>query len=460
MAKMAKKASKVVFFCESCGFESLKWLGRCPGCNEFNTFVDAPKDVRIKSSSFHSLSSVDVPVSLPSVDLTEEFRLETEIGELNRVLGGGIVAGSLVLVGGEPGIGKSTLVLQMCEGIGKKGAVLYVSGEESLKQIKLRAERLGVTSANVLLYCETDIARVEAQMRTVRPLLTVVDSIQTLYDAELPSTPGSIGQVRDCTMRLMNVAKSEGIPVFLIGHVTKEGVIAGPRVLEHMVDTVLYFEGERSSNFRVLRAVKNRFGATDEMGVFEMQEAGLREVLSPSEIFLSQRAKNAPGSVVISSIEGTRALLLELQALVASSNLGFPRRQAIGLDPNRISLILAVLEKRVGYFLGSKDVYVNLAGGMKITEPAADLGAAVAIASSFKDVPVQEGIFMFGEVGLTGEVREVGHAKKRIKEAEKFGFTKALVPHSNYKEAADGKNAIEIIAVKTLRDAIQLALQK
>lgn len=454
---MAKVKTK--FFCTDCGYESPKWYGKCPGCGAWNSMVEETEKVvktqGISSGIFHKKEK---PLPIINIESGQEPRILTGIGELNRVLGGGIVPGSLVLVGGDPGIGKSTLLLQTSNEMANSGRkVLYVSGEESVRQTKLRAERLGALSPNLYVMCESSIDGIEEAIDEVKPDFLVIDSIQTVYMPEVTSAPGSVSQVRECTARFMRVAKGQGIATVLVGHVTKEGAIAGPRMLEHMVDCVLYFEGERHHSYRLLRAVKNRFGSTNEMGIFEMNEAGLEEVLNPSELFLSERPLGVAGSTVVASMEGTRPMLVELQALVASTLFPSPRRMATGVDHNRMNLIIAVLEKRMGMFLQNQDAYVNLAGGVKLDEPAVDLAIAVSLASSFRDVPTKPYDVVFGEVGLTGEVRAVSRVEQRVKEAAKLGFKRVILPEKSLK-GWQGPKEIELIGVNTVADALAVAL--
>ncbi|MCM3042971.1 DNA repair protein RadA [Paenibacillus motobuensis] len=454
---MAKVKTK--FFCTDCGYESPKWYGKCPGCGAWNSMVEETEKVvktqGISSGIFHTKEK---PLPIINIESGREPRILTGIGELNRVLGGGIVPGSLVLVGGDPGIGKSTLLLQTSNEMANSGRkVLYVSGEESVRQTKLRAERLGALSPNLYVMCESSIDGIEEAIDEVKPDFLVIDSIQTVYMPEVTSAPGSVSQVRECTARFMRVAKGQGIATVLVGHVTKEGAIAGPRMLEHMVDCVLYFEGERHHSYRLLRAVKNRFGSTNEMGIFEMNEAGLEEVLNPSELFLSERPLGVAGSTVVASMEGTRPMLVELQALVASTLFPSPRRMATGVDHNRMNLIIAVLEKRMGMFLQNQDAYVNLAGGVKLDEPAVDLAIAVSLASSFRDVPTKPYDVVFGEVGLTGEVRAVSRVEQRVKEAAKLGFKRVILPEKSLK-GWQGPKEIELIGVNTVADALAVAL--
>lgn len=451
---MAKEKKSTAFFCQSCGYESAKWMGQCPGCKEWNSFVEERVVTGNTKTIQSHLAAAQEPIQLSDIPLDDEKRMLTKMSELDRVLGGGIVAGSLTLIGGDPGIGKSTLLLQMCNQIaGDNCTVLYISGEESLRQIKLRAQRVGNCPKQLLFLCETNLALIEATLEKWKPTVVVIDSIQTMYSAEVTSAPGSISQVREATGALLRMAKGMNISIFIVGHVTREGTVAGPRVLEHMVDTVLYFEGDRHASYRVLRGVKNRFGSTNEIGVFEMREEGLVEVANPSQYMLNGRPEGASGSVVSCSMEGTRPILTEVQALVSHSNFGLPRRQAIGTDLNRVNLLMAVLEKRVGLQLGDQDAYVNLAGGLRITEPSLDLGIVLAIASSFRNRPVDEHTVAFGEVGLSGEVRSVSMAEQRVKEARKLGFTTCIVPYANL-AAVQKMEGITIRGVKSVADAI------
>lgn len=451
------KKEKTVFFCQSCGYESSKWTGQCPSCREWSTMVEETVVTGGKSpTKAATLRSSAQATRLTAISSSEEERLETGILELDRVLGGGIVTGSLILVGGDPGIGKSTLLLQVCRNLTGRGfPLLYISGEESLRQIKLRADRMGAFTDNLSLLCETNLASIEQVILKEKPKAVVIDSIQTMYQEDVSSAPGSVSQVREATGMLMRIAKSMGITIFIVGHVTKEGVVAGPRVLEHMVDTVLYFEGDRNAAYRILRGVKNRFGSTNEIGVFEMREEGLIEVQNPSEYMLNGRAENASGSVVACSMEGTRPILIEIQALVCKSSFGIPRRTATGTDFNRVNMLMAVLEKRIGMRLGDCDAYVNIAGGMKMTEPAVDLGIVMAIASSQKNLPIDDRTVIFGEVGLSGEVRAVNMAEQRVREARKLGFERAIIPAvcANNMKKPEG---IEVIGVKNLKDAVRL----
>ncbi|MCH5275194.1 MAG: DNA repair protein RadA [Lachnospiraceae bacterium] len=455
---MAKGKRATSFFCSNCGYESPKWLGQCPGCREWNTFVEEPTGTAaLKKSSVRTDGSFkQQPAVLSEIAMREDERVSTGIGELDRVLGGGIVQGSLTLVGGDPGIGKSTLLLQMCRFLALAGhKVLYISGEESLKQIKMRAERIGTFNDNLLLYCETNLEIIEETIRQYTPEMVIIDSIQTMFNENVSAAPGSVSQVRESTGILLRLAKGMGISVFIVGHVTKEGTVAGPRVLEHMVDTVLYFEGDRHASYRILRGVKNRFGSTNEIGVFEMLEEGLKEVENPSEYMLSGRPKDACGCIVACSMEGTRPLMIEIQALVCHSSFGIPRRQATGTDFNRVNLLMAVLEKRLGLQMSGCDAYVNIAGGMRIQEPAVDLGIVLALVSSFKNRSIDEKMMVFGEVGLSGEVRAVSMADKRVQEAKKLGFTTCVLPKANADVLKETKG-IRIVGVSGVQDAIDL----
>lgn len=453
------KAKKSVFFCQNCGHEESKWLGQCPACKEWNTFVEEKITVSVsgKSGAAQSGKETDINiVPLMNVSTDEDERIQTQIQELDRVLGGGIVEGSLVLVGGDPGIGKSTLLLQVCQklsSINKK--VLYISGEESLKQIKLRANRMGEFSGNLFLLCETNLEMIRTAIEKQKPDMVVIDSIQTMYSEEVTSAPGSVSQVRESTNVFMQLAKGMNIAVFIVGHVTKEGTVAGPRVLEHMVDTVLYFEGDRHASYRILRSVKNRFGSTNEIGVFEMRKEGLIEVENPSEFMLSGKPENASGSVVACAMEGTRPMLMEIQALVCRSNFGMPRRTAAGIDYNRVNLLMAVLEKRVGLPLSNYDAYVNIAGGIRMNEPAIDLGVIMAVASSYKNKPVAEDMIVFGEVGLSGEVRAVTMPEQRVAEARKLGFKTCVLPEVCVKNIGHAEG-IELVGVKSVAQAMDL----
>jgi DNA repair protein RadA/Sms len=447
---MAK--DKIIFACQVCGHQAPKWLGKCPDCGGWNTLVE---EVLSPARGRVSDLKKEKPRSIHEIESSDEDRILTGIEELDRVLGGGIVPGSVILVGGDPGIGKSTLLLQAIDGICRNRKVLYVSGEESPKQIKLRGMRIGVTSKDLIILSETSLDLILQSIDEIKPKVLVIDSIQTVFTSDLPSAPGSIGQVRESSGRLMFYAKRTGIPIFIIGHVTKDGSIAGPRVLEHIVDTVLYFEGDTGHTFRILRAVKNRFGSTNEIGVFEMKDSGLTEVKNPSEIFLAERPFNVTGSVVVSSMEGTRPILIELQALVSPTNFGVPRRTSIGVDYNRVSLLLAVLEKRAGLHLMGQDVFVNVVGGIRIDEPAIDLGILAAVTSSFKEIPIDPRTFVIGEVGLAGEIRAISQVEARIKEGSKLGFTKAIIPISNVKKIFP-VNGIEIIGAASVNEALEI----
>lgn len=450
---------KTKFFCTECGYESPKWYGKCPGCGSWNSMVEeTEKVVKTQGMSSGLFHTKEKPLPIINIESGKEPRIVTGIGELNRVLGGGVVPGSLVLVGGDPGIGKSTLLLQTSHEMAKAGLkVLYISGEESIRQTKLRAERLEALSQELYVLCESDMESIEAAIDDLKPNFLVIDSIQTVYLPEVTSAPGSVSQVRECTARFMRIAKGQGIATVLVGHVTKEGAIAGPRLLEHMVDCVLYFEGERHHSYRLLRAVKNRFGSTNEIGIFEMNESGLTEVTNPSELFLSERPLGVAGSTVVASMEGTRPMLVELQALIASTHFPSPRRMATGVDHHRMGLIIAVLEKRMGMFLQNQDAYVNLAGGVKLDEPAVDLAIAVSIASSFRDVPTKPDDVIFGEVGLTGEVRAVSRAEQRVREAAKLGFKRVILPEKSMK-GWQSPAGIQLIGVNTVADALAVAL--
>lgn len=449
------KGKKSIFFCQNCGHEESKWLGQCPMCKEWNTFAEEKVTVSKATMGKSTVRETEV-VTLSSVSTEQEDRMKTNIEELDRVLGGGIVSGSLVLVGGDPGIGKSTLLLQVCRQLAQEQKkVLYISGEESVKQIKLRANRMGEFNDYLLLLCETNLETIRQVIERERPVAAVIDSIQTMYSEEVASAPGSVSQVREATNTLMQLAKGLNITIFIVGHVTKEGTVAGPRVLEHMVDTVLYFEGDRHASYRVLRGVKNRFGSTNEIGVFEMRESGLEEVENPSEYMLNGRPENASGSVVACSMEGTRPILMEIQALVCKSNFGMPRRTAAGTDYNRVNLLMAVLEKRIGLPLSNYDAYINIAGGIRMNEPAVDLGIVMAIVSSYKNRPISEGTIVFGEVGLSGEVRAVSMPEQRVTEARKLGFQTCIIPEVSRGMLKNVKG-IEIIGVKSVNQAMNL----
>ena len=458
------KNKKTVYFCQECGYESSKWMGQCPGCKAWNTFVE--ETVSTKKSSSSGSSSLQnpgkrpEPVRLKDISLSEDERRLTKIGELDRVLGGGIVPGSLVLVGGDPGIGKSTLLLQVCRNLALSGSnVLYISGEESLHQIKLRAERIGEFNEKLQLLCETNLETIREVIESKKPDTVVIDSIQTMFHEDISSAPGSVSQVRESTNILMQIAKGQGVSIFIVGHVTKEGNVAGPRVLEHMVDTVLYFEGDRHASYRILRAVKNRFGSTNEIGVFEMRSTGLEEVKNPSEFMLNGKPSDTSGSIVACSMEGTRPILVEIQALVCQSNFGIPRRTAVGTDFNRVNLLMAVLEKKVGIHLAACDAYVNIAGGMKMTEPAIDLGISLAVVSSCKDIVIPDSVIAFGEIGLSGEVRAVTMAGQRVAEAKKLGFETVILPEV-CRSATEKIKGIKLVYVSWIQDAIRFIMQK
>lgn len=458
---MAKSKKKTVFFCKQCGYESSKWLGQCPGCHEWDSFVEEPvaKAVPGVSGTVSATKKDAVPTLLSNVTTDDENRISTKISEMDRVLGGGIVVGSLVLVGGDPGIGKSTLLLQLCRNLSDEGKkVLYVSGEESLRQIKMRAERLGTFSRDISILCETDLDIISNSITDMMPDVVIIDSIQTMYREDVGSAPGSVSQVREATSILMRIAKGLHITVFIVGHVTKEGVVAGPRVLEHMVDTVLYFEGDGGASFRFLRGVKNRFGSTNEIGVFEMRADGLREVLNPSEYMLQGKPENEAGSVVACSIEGTRPILVEVQALVCRTNFNMPRRTSAGTDYNRVNLLLAVMEKRIGLHLGDCDAYINVAGGMRINEPALDMGIVLAVLSSYKNIAIDSKTICFGEVGLVGEVRAVNQAEQRVLEAAKLGFDRCIMPKVNCESLSIDSSQLKgmkLVGVKSIYELLE-----
>lgn len=457
---MAKTKTK--FVCQECGYETTKWMGRCPSCSQWNTLVEemeTPAAGKGERRSFNENNNQQ-PQSITKIAGDQEPRIKTSMEELNRVLGGGIVPGSLVLVGGDPGIGKSTLLLQVSAILAaRQKKVLYISGEESIKQTKLRADRLHVTSDTLYVYAETDMDFIEKAIDNIKPDLVIIDSIQTVHQPAVTSAPGSVAQVRESTSAFMRIAKSRNIAIFIVGHVTKQGSIAGPKLLEHMVDSVLYFEGERHHTFRILRAVKNRFGSTNEIGIFEMKEAGLEEVKNPSEIFLEERTNGMAGSVVVASLEGTRPILVEMQALIAPSSFAYPRRTATGVDQNRIALLMAVLEKRLGMLLQNQDAYINVAGGVKLDEPAVDLGIAVSIASSFRNHATYPGDIVIGEIGLTGEIRRVSRIEERVREAAKLGFTRAIIPKKNM-DGWTPPAKIKVIGVTTLEEALDTAISR
>ena len=450
---MAK--AKTVFVCGNCGYESAKWLGKCPACNEWNSFYEEKiNNVAVSSNNPSGKQKSATPRKLKEVEGIDATRISTGIDELDRVLGGGLVKGSLVLVGGEPGIGKSTLILQICDKIIGEGKVLYVSGEESAEQVKIRADRLNINNDNIMFLGETDIDIIQEAILNTNPKLVIIDSIQTMYSEDITSAAGTVSQVREITARIMRICKENNITTIIIGHVTKDGNIAGPRVLEHMVDTVLYLEGERYFSYRMLRSVKNRFGSTNELGMFEMKNEGMVEITNPSSILISEREDNPTGSVVVASMEGTRPLLIELQALTSASVFGIPKRTANGFDYNRLAVLIAVLEKKAGLALGGQDVYLNVVSGIKIVEPAVDLGVILACSSSYKNVSIPKDVVAIGEVGLTGEVRAVNMIEKRIKEAEKLGFKKCIIPESNRKLLKDNYK-LDIIGVKNINEAIK-----
>jgi DNA repair protein RadA/Sms len=446
---------KSIYVCQSCGYTSPKWLGRCTDCSSWNTFVEE----RTARKQFNKVLSSPDPLPISEISVIEGNRQSTRIGELDRVLGGGVVSGSVVLIGGDPGVGKSTIILQAVDGFicNRGGKALYVSGEESPAQVKLRALRLGIESDDILILSETALESIIAQIESTHHSLVVIDSIQTVYSDELSSAPGTVGQVRECAAKLMTCAKRCDIPIFIIGHVTKEGAIAGPRVLEHIVDTVLYFEGEHSHSFRILRTVKNRFGSTNEIGVFEMTDAGLKEIDNPSELFLRERPRDVSGSVATATIEGTRPLIVEIQALVSPTSFGMPRRTSIGVDNQRVHLLIAVLEKIGGLHLGLTDIYVNVVGGLRIVEPALDLPVVLSIASSLREIPINTDLFVFGEVGLSGEIRAVNQAGARLKEGEKIGFKRAIVPTQSFKRIPIS-SGLEIFSVKDIHEALEVVL--
>jgi DNA repair protein RadA/Sms len=451
-----KKSQKTIFSCQSCGYQAPKWMGKCPDCGTWDSFVEERPVSGSKPGGSRSISGPQPgPVPIDSIELDTELRLHTEILEFDRVLGGGLVPGTLILIGGDPGIGKSTLMLQALHGLAGQGhKVLYVSGEESIRQIRLRSKRLNTVSPNILVVSEVEVETILSMIETTKPAVIVIDSIQTMFNGDLTSAPGSVSQVRESTVRLMLMAKRSGIPTFLVGHVTKDGAIAGPKLLEHMVDTVLYFEGDSNHIFRILRAVKNRFGSTNEIGVFEMKDNGLDEVSNPSAVFLSERPAGAPGSVVTASMEGTRPILVELQSLASATNFGTPRRTILGLDTNRVALLAAVMEKKLGMHLMGYDIFMNVAGGVKVVEPAVDVAIVAAVASSFLDKPIADGTVVLGEIGLTGEVRAIGQVDTRLSESRKMGFTRCLVPASNLKRLPEIKG-IEITGVKTVSEVVE-----
>ena len=447
---------KTSYICSECGFESPKWYGKCPSCGEWNTLNEELNSQQTKNSFSNSFSTVNQVLALDDICGENDERIPTKIEEFDRVLGGGIVKGSLVLLSGDPGIGKSTILLQICQNLGSKGQkILYVSGEESANQIKLRAVRIGVTTNNLFILSQTDLATIVECIKAEKPDIVIIDSIQTMVYEQVNSSAGSITQVRECTNVFMHTAKGLGIPIFIVGHVNKDGAIAGPKVLEHIVDTVLYFEGERNYSYRILRGVKNRFGSTNEIGMFEMRGEGMCEITNPSDVLISEREDNPPGSCIVSCMEGTRSMLVELQALTSQSIFGYPKRTANGIDYNRLALLIAVLEKRAGLNLGNQDVYLNVVGGLKINEPSIDLGILMVTASSFKNKPIEKGVAIMGEVGLTGEVRRINMIEKRLKEAEKLGFKKCIIPESNKKSLKENFK-LDIIGVKDVNEAMKM----
>lgn len=450
------KSTKTIFCCQACGHQSPKWMGRCPDCGKWDTMVEETQQSTPFKGALPGVSTAAAePVPIDAIEYRSRSRLSTGITEFDRVLGGGLVPGTMVLIGGDPGIGKSTLMLQALYGLAESGhKVLYVSGEESVQQMGLRSRRLSAVASELLVVSEIDLTSILSTIDKIKPHVLVIDSIQTMFSDDLTSAPGSVSQVRESAMKLMLMAKKTGIPTFLVGHVTKDGAIAGPRLLEHMVDTVLYFEGDRNHVFRILRAVKNRFGSTNEIGVFEMKEMGLEQVPNPSTVFLSERSINVPGSVVTTSMEGTRPILVELQALASSTSLGTPRRTILGLDQNRVALLVAVMEKKLGLHLMGHDIFMNVAGGVKIYEPAVDMGIIAAVASSFLDKPVREGSVVMGEVGLTGEVRPIGQIEIRVGECQKMGFTRCLMPENNRKRMTP-QDDMTLVGIKTVSEAVE-----
>lgn len=452
---------KSIYVCSECGYESPKWYGKCPGCGEWNTLNEELPVTSVKQNLKNSMTSVNQIMALNDIVGDEEERISTGIKEFDRVLGGGIVIGSLVLISGDPGIGKSTILLQICQHLGQSKKVLYVSGEESANQIKLRANRLGVTTDNLYILPQTDVATIVECIKEEKPDIVIIDSIQTMVYEEINSSAGSVTQVRECTNIFMHTAKGLGIPIFVVGHVNKDGAIAGPKVLEHIVDTVLYFEGERNYSYRILRGAKNRFGSTNEIGVFEMTGDGLKEVLNPSLMMISGRPKNTSGTCVACVMEGSRPILAEVQGLVCATGFGTPRRMSTGFDYNRMSMLLAVLEKRAGYFFNNMDAYVNVIGGLKLDEPAADLTVALALVSSLKDKAVDDNVLAFGEVGLAGEIRAVNHCEQRITEAHRLGFEKCIIPFHNYKSLPNSlKTSIDIVPVRNIREAFSALVEE
>ena len=451
-----KKSQMTIFSCQTCGYQTPKWMGKCPDCGTWDSFMEERLAAGSNPRAARTITERQTaPVPIDSINLETELRLHTDIREFDRVLGGGLVPGTLVLIGGDPGIGKSTLMLQALFGLAHQGLkVLYVSGEESIRQIRLRSKRLNTVSPNMLVVSEVEVESIMSMIETTKPTVIVIDSIQTMFNGDLTSAPGSVSQVRESTVRLMLMAKKSGIPTLLVGHVTKDGAIAGPKLLEHMVDTVLYFEGDSNHIFRILRAVKNRFGSTNEIGVFEMKDSGLDEVANPSAVFLSERPAGAPGSAVTASMEGTRPILVELQSLASATSFGTPRRTILGLDANRVALLTAVMEKKLGMHLMGYDIFMNVAGGVKVVEPAVDMAIVAAVASSFLDKPIADGTIVFGEIGLTGEVRAIGQVDTRISESRKMGFSRCLVPASNIKRLPDIEG-IEIVGVKAVSEVVE-----
>lgn len=452
---------KSVYVCSECGYESPKWFGKCPGCNEWNTLNEEIQTASTRGATKGNISSVNQVMALNDIVGDVEKRMTTGIGEFDRVLGGGIVIGSLVLLSGDPGIGKSTILLQICQHIGENKKILYVSGEESANQIKMRANRLAVSTDNLYVLPQTDVGIIVDAIKSEKPDLVIIDSIQTMVYEEITSSAGSVTQVRECTNIFMHTAKGLGIPIIVVGHVNKDGAIAGPKVLEHIVDTVLYFEGERNYSYRILRGVKNRFGSTNEIGVFEMTGDGLKEVLNPSLMMISGRPKNTSGTCIACVMEGSRPILAEVQGLVCATGFGTPRRMSTGFDYNRMSMILAVLEKRAGYFFNNMDAYVNVIGGLKLDEPAADLTVALALVSSLKDKAVEDNVLAFGEIGLAGEIRAVNNCEQRIQEAHRLGFEKCIIPFHNYKSLPkELKVNVDIVPVRNIREAFSALVEE
>lgn len=456
------KKLKTVFICSECGYESAKWNGICPSCGQGNTMIEEVKEIssaKSKSPEIKFTSDNISQIKINNIDISSEVRYKTGFNELDRVFGGGIVKGSITLLGGTPGIGKSTLLLQICNYLNKNLKILYVSGEESKRQIKMRASRLNINNENLFIMTETNVSLISEEIKFTKPDIVIIDSVQTMNNPESSSFPGSVSQVKECTNIFLKLSKMLDVTIIMIGHVNKDGAIAGPKVLEHMVDAVLYFEGDGQNSYRILRAAKNRHGSTNEIGVFEMNNEGLKEIENPSAMMLSGKPNDVPGICVVCTMEGSRPILTEVQGLVTSTNFGNPRRMATGFDYNRLALILAVLEKRAGYFFSSMDAYINVVGGLKLEEPAADLSVSIALVSSLKDTSVNDEIIFFGEVGLAGEIRAVPNAELRIKEAQKLGFKKCIIPYHNFKSLQNTKNyKIEIIGVKNIREAVNSAL--